>query len=352
MYADIKRIGELSKDGVFIYNIPSSGFLYVNKPFAALFGAEKKTMLEQPRLLLPYLRSEDTYYLEQCFLQLQRENSVTLTEFRLQLPPDRVTHLLCDAYLLEDCESIIGFVKDITKDKQHEDYIINYGAKKDTLLDMMTHNLSGPLLLSKNILSWLQKTYKDKTPGEINAQLRLIKESTQECLDIVNDFLREEHLESERIYIKKTRFDVLERIRETLDKLIATNRSKRFRLITDLDNVNIKTDSVKFFQVIHNLVSNAIKFTPENGEIDIMVEEKEASFVFSVRDNGIGIPPNLHAELFDKRTKAGRQGLNNELSTGLGLSIVKNLTELLGGKVWFQSQEDRGSVFSIELPKD
>ncbi|MGN6439851.1 MAG: sensor histidine kinase [Agriterribacter sp.] len=352
MYTDIKRIGALSEDGVFIYNVTSSKFIYINDAFARIFNMTEEALLEQPKLMLPLIRSEDAHYVKQCFSDLLQNNFIRLTEFRLQFADGTFRHLLCDAYLLEDRNTIIGFLKDITKEKEHEDYIVNYGAKKDTLLDMMTHNLSGPLLLSKNILDWIQQTYKDKTPGEISAQLRLIQETTQQCLDIVNDFLKEEHLESETIYIKKTRFDVLERIVATLDKLIATNKTKRFRLITELKNVNINTDSVKFFQIIHNLVSNAIKFTPDNGEIDIIIEEKQSSFVFRVRDNGIGIPDDLHQGLFDKRTKSGRNGLNNELSTGLGLSIVKNLTELLGGRVWFESQEKKGSVFSIELPKE
>lgn len=352
MYTDIKRIGALSNDGVFIYNVTNSKFIYINEAFSNIFNMEEEALMEHPKLMLPLIRSEDAHYLKQCFSELLQNNSIRLTEFRLQFADRTFRHLLCDAYMLEDRNTIIGFLKDITKEKEHEDYIVNYGAKKDTLLDMMTHNLSGPLLLSKNILDWIQQTYKDKTPGEISAQLRLIQETTQQCLDIVNDFLKEEHLESETIYIKKTRFDVLERIVATLDKLIATNKTKRFRLITELKNANINTDSVKFFQIIHNLVSNAIKFTPDNGEIDIIIEEKQSSFVFRVRDNGIGIPDDLHPGIFDKRTKSGRNGLNNELSTGLGLSIVKNLTELLGGRVWFESQEKKGSVFSIELPKE
>jgi len=216
----------------------------------------------------------------------------------------------------------------------------------------MTHNLSGPLMLSQNILRWMQETYKNKTPGEISSQLLLIQENTRQCLDIINDFLKEEHIESEKIYVKKTRFDLLERIRVTLEKLVLTNRNKKFRLITDLENLNICTDSVKFFQAVHNLVSNAIKFTSEAGEIDIIVEETEKTFIISVRDNGIGIPLALQEKLFERKTPSGRPGINNEASTGLGLSIVKALVELMDGKVSFQSEEGHGAVFSIELPKD
>jgi two-component system sensor histidine kinase VicK len=145
---------------------------------------------------------------------------------------------------------------------------------------------------------------------------------------------------------------VLERIAATMEKLIVTNKSKHFRLITDLKNLNISTDSVKFFQIIHNLISNAIKFTPDNGEIDIIVEERENSFVFSVRDNGIGIPVSMHDKLFSKNTPASREGLNKEKSSGLGLHIVQMLAGLLNAKVSFQSEENKGSTFSIEIPKE
>jgi len=341
VYSDIKHIGDLSPDGIFLYNTTSKQFDYLNNAFAGIFKTDKEILLHSPTLILPFLRTEDTYYLKSCLSELMNNNTVMNAEFRLELKPNEIVHIRCDAYKIYDSDTIAGFVKNVTREKEHEDYIINYGAKKDTLLDMMTHNLSGPLLLSKNILTWMQRTYKENTPGEISSQLHIIQDSTQQCLDIVNDFLREEHLESERIYVKKTRFDVLERIVATLDKLIATNKSKKFRLITDLKNANINTDSVKFFQVIHNLVSNAIKFTPDGGQIDILVEEMNDAFIFRVKDNGIGIPPAFHQSLFNKRSVARREGLNNELSTGLGLY-----------KVDFKTEEGKGTVFSIELPKE
>jgi len=348
----IHHIGALSQDGVFVYDLSSSKFDYVNDPFADIFSIEKELLLDQPRMVLPFLRTEDSYYLRQRYRELVKDNSITNAEFRLHFGNGDIRHLACDAYLINNGNSIAGFIKDFTRNKEHEDYIINYGAKKDTLLDMMTHNLSGPLHLSQNILRWMQETYKDKMPGEIYSELFLIQSNIQECLDIINDFLREEHMESERIYVKKTRFDVLERISATLEKLIATNKNKKFRLLTDLKNVDINTDSVKFFQIIHNLVSNAIKFTPDNGEIDILVEETEKTFIFRVRDNGIGIPANLHEKLFQKRTPSGRNGLNQEVSTGMGLHIVQTLVKLLDGKVCFESEEKKGSIFSIELPKE
>lgn len=351
MYNDIRRLGELSKDGVFIYDADKGSFKYINEAFASFFQLDKDTLQGQPKLMFPFIRSEDAYYLRHRLSELKQDKTISNTELRLYFKDASVKHLSCDAYVMDN-SSWIGFVKDVSKEKEHEDYIIDYGAKKDTLLDMMTHNLSGPLHLSQNILRWMQQNYKDKTPGEVHSQLHIIHENTKQCLDIVNDFLKQEHLESERVYVKKTRFDVLDRIMATMDKLMATNKNKKFTLLTNLKNLNICTDSVKFFQIIHNMVSNAIKFTPDNGIITVIVEETEATFIVRVKDDGIGIPLKLQTTLFDRRTPSGRDGLNNEMSTGLGLSIVKRLVTLLSGTIWFESEENKGSTFSIELPKD
>lgn len=352
VYNGIISIGELSKDGVFIYNITTMKFEYINESFAQIFNSDKEKLMQDPRIILSLVRSEDTYYLRHCLSDLQSCKSIANAEFRLQFPDGALKHLCCDGYLLNNPSQIAGFVKDFTKEKEHEDYIINYGARKDTLLDMMAHNLSGPLHLSQNMIRWMHEAHKEEIPQTLISQLELIQENTQHCLDIVNDFLKEEHLESERIYVKKSRFDLIERIVVTLDKMIITNRDKKFRLLTDIENLSISTDSVKFFQIIHNLVSNAVKFTAHEGQIDIIVEETKSTFIIRVRDNGIGIPAALHDTLFDKRTSARRNGLNSEESTGLGLSIVKRLTELLGGKLWFETEENKGSTFSVEFPKD
>ncbi|RYY53551.1 MAG: PAS domain-containing sensor histidine kinase [Chitinophagaceae bacterium] len=351
MHTDIARIGDLSADAVFIYDRQSHCFTYLNDVCERMLGIGREQLRSQPKQLLALIESEDSFYLDRCYHELLEKHYVGSTEFRVKVPGEGLKQLSCSAYLLGDETAIVGFVKDITLDRQHTDYIINYGAKKDTLLDMMSHNLSGPLALSNEIISWMSEHSRDRIPSEIWSQINLIKANTQECLDIVNDFLKREHLESEHIYVKKSRFDVLSRITETLDKLIETNKNKQFRLITNLENLNINTDSVKFFQIVHNLVSNAIKFTPDNGQIDIIVEETETTFIIRVRDNGIGIPPELHSVLFNNRTPAKRDGLNNQSSNGIGLSIVKKLTDLLGGTVSFNTTTGTGSEFSIELPK-
>ena len=351
-YDGIRRIGALSDDGVFIYNFAAHRFDYINKRIPEIFVQADDAILSSSRLVMQFIKAEDMHYLQSRFNELLEKGAITSTEFRLEFPDGGIRHICSDAYLMEGGTVIIGFVKDITKTKEHEDFIINYGARKDTLLDMITHNLSGPLHLSKQILDQVQKRVSDNHSSDINTQLGLLSDSTLECINIVNDFLRTEHQESAHTYVRKTRFDIIERINATLEKIKELNKDKQFRLLTHLHNLNITTDSVKFFQVIHNLLSNAIKFTPENGRIDISVEEAETNFTIGVSDSGIGIPLHLHSLIFQPRTPAGRAGLKGERSSGLGLSIVKKLVEIMGGELWFESEEKKGTTFFIQLPKE
>jgi two-component system, OmpR family, sensor histidine kinase VicK len=351
-YGDIERIGALSDDGVFIYNVPQKKFLYFNKTFSKIFNQKTKSLREDASLVTRFLKAEDTFYLRKRLAELLKTSSITSTEFRLQFDEYSIKHISCDVYALEHREVLVGFVKDVTNAKEHEDFIINTGARKDTLLDMITHNLAGPLNLTKNLLESVKKTYTDRTKKDINTDLKILLETTEQCIEIVNDFLREEHQESAHIYVKKTRFDLIERIKATVEKLKITNPDKQFRLITKLENLNISTDSVKFFQIIHNLLSNSIKFTPENGKIDIIVTEHKKNFTINIRDNGIGIPSQFHPLLFYRRNMSRRPGLKGEKSSGLGLSIARRLIELIDGQIWFKSSENKGSTFYIRLPKE
>jgi two-component system, OmpR family, sensor histidine kinase VicK len=351
-YPEIKRIGELSNDGVFIYKVDERRFHYINTAFAEIFYISHEDIYAQSRLLLDLIIFEDHHYLRSRFSDLINYGCITSTEFTIKISSGLKKHVSCDAYVLDNNTTIIGFVKDESRIKEHENYVINYGAKKDTLLDMITHNLSGPLNLSQSILNKIENSYKDEQYKDINAHIQLIRNITSDCIDIVTNLLREEHQESERIFIKKSRFDIVERVRVTLAKLVETNHDKNFTLITKLDNLYINADSVKFFQVVHNLISNAIKFTPEGGQIDITLDEHEEHFTMSVKDNGIGIPAAFHPIIFQRNEEIQRPGLKGEKSVGLGLPIVKNLVELMNGEIWFDSTEDKGSVFFVSFPKE
>lgn len=152
--------------------------------------------------------------------------------------------------------------------------------------------------------------------------------------------------------MKKTRIDVVRIVNFIFQELTQSFKHRNFVLKNSAPAIIINADEVKLLQIVVNLTSNSIKFTPHQNEIKIEVREMQNDVIIMVSDQGIGIPENLKPYIFDRHGSAGRTGLNGEKSKGLGLAICRNLTALMNGDIWFESEEGKGSAFYLRLPKD
>jgi two-component system sensor histidine kinase VicK len=124
----------------------------------------------------------------------------------------------------------------------------------------------------------------------------------------------------------------------------------RFELHCTSEEVHAELDPVKLRQVLDQLLSNAVKFTPQGGRVAVALAQQPGHVLLSVADEGVGIPERLHPVLFDRFTKARRPGLRGEKSTGLGMFITRALVERHGGRIWFESREGAGTTFYVQLP--
>lgn len=279
----------------------------------------------------------------------QLNDDSQLHSIELRLRNSRI--ISCDAYLLREQHLAILIAKDISNSKQFLNYIIEFGARKDALLDMLAHNLSGPLNLTNNLLNLVDQINNTQQYKTINSQTRLIRENTQQCIEIINSLLMEEHLASAKVFVESNRFDVVAKSRIVIERIKPFNADKEISLYPDADQIFISLDDVKYFQVVHNLISNAVKYTPPAGKVSVEIIEMEDRVVITVADNGIGIPEHLQPYVFQRNTPAARQGLKGERSIGMGLYIVKKLVELMKGELTFESKENAGTKFVVWLPK-
>ncbi|HEX7847686.1 MAG TPA: PAS domain-containing sensor histidine kinase, partial [Chitinophagaceae bacterium] len=312
----LRKVGDLSQDGAFICNPITLQVSYVNDKFASVFEKTKEELLNSSDSLLQMVSTEDISYLQHQHAKLLATGSINDAEFRLHTPGGSARHVSCDVFTVDN-ETAFGFVKDISLQKEHEDYLTTYGAKKDILLDIVAHHLSRTAKISENILNGI-RSGSDK--ASITHKLEIIHHEANRSVNIIRNFLIKEHRESENVYIRKTRFDLLQKLQTAVDKMMAANMNKKIELITTCRNLNINTDIVKFFQIIHHLVSNAVQFTPDGGDIYIAVEEYPETFVVHVHDNGTGMPIDLLGalqEYFDPATGDH----DNNLQLG-GLNVV------------------------------
>jgi two-component system sensor histidine kinase VicK len=350
IFRDIRHIGKLSHDGVFIYVLNDQRFLYINQAFVSIVEIGSKLLMDQAEVIMKLLAEEDQEYLIGRFTELLEKG--VLEEVQMRLRQNKTAKTISfSGYVTPDKNCVVGFVKDISKPKQHEDYLLKFGARKDAVMDTVAQNLITPLNLSNFTVDYIEKAIREKKFNRLESHIAVMREVTSQCIQIISDLIQEEHLESPAVHTKSTRFDLIEQLMIVLEKLRESNPDKRFKVQSDANHLLINGDDLKFMQVIHNLLSNAIKFTPPVALIETMVRHDGDWIRISVKDNGIGIPKDLQPYVFEKNTRASRPGLNGEKSNGIGLHVCQKLANLMGGSITLRSAEDHGTTVTFHLPK-
>ncbi|HEY6195821.1 MAG TPA: response regulator, partial [Candidatus Eisenbacteria bacterium] len=183
-----------------------------------------------------------------------------------------------------------------------------------------------------------------------------IRQSAESLLSIINDILDFSKIEAGKMTIEVVDFDLGQVINEVLDLLVTRTREKGLELFVDLPPgtpTDLRGDPGRLRQILLNLLGNAIKFT-EHGEVGIHVScladsETNAVIRVGVKDTGIGIPPEQQAAVFESFTQADGSTTRRYGGTGLGLTITRQLIELMGGRIWLESEPGKGSTFWFEL---
>lgn len=339
----------------FSYGIATQAFSYINPAFEQLWGIKPESIRTNPAVLLPFLHQEDGEFLTQQYQKLLESREQVQAEFRIVQADQKIKWIGISACLLHyetDQHLVGGFAADITEQKEYTQNILKYNNKKDSTLEILSHDLAAPFANIKGTISAIEEQVNQ---GDMDIQqlINFIKQDAMRGSDMIRDFVDNEFLESSQVVLHKERVNIAGRIATMMNnyKEQAYLIDKTFSLLLPEKPVFLNIDVMKFMQVMNNLVSNAIKFTHDSGSITVTVEEQEAHVLITVADNGIGIPANVQPYLFDRFTVARRAGIRGEKSTGLGMSIIKTIVELHRGEIAFESREGVGTTFYIKLPK-
>ncbi len=341
---------------VFAYAVDAAQFIYLNPAFEDVFKQKRETV--DPRSLLQTVHEEDREYVSEAYEDLLGGQTRNRMEFRVLLPDGSERWLRVKPLLVEEngTKAVAGLAEDITDFKHYSEVEHKYSHKKNAIIQILTHDLAGPLGTIQSLSSLVSTRVREYKDEALNNVVGLITETSRGSLRLIRDFLEQEFLESAETPLLKNRVNLMERFRQIVEQYQATqqNMAIQFSLSSSDPSVYALVDEIKFFQVITNLISNAVKFTPDDGKITIRVEdqEKEGKVLITIQDNGIGIPKKYHASLFDKFTKARRPGLRQEPTTGLGMSIIKTIVQWHKGRIWFESKENQGTTFFVEIPKE
>jgi len=245
----------------------------------------------------------------------------------------------------------IGVIRDITERKKAEEKLKETMELKSQFISNVSHELRTPLT---GMIEGLAIVL-DEVVGSINEKQRrfldIAKRNAERLSDLINGLLDFQKLEAGRMKLDIQSYDiekVLSEVHEIMS-LYAKKHDIELWFVSDDNLPRAEFDRAKIIQVLTNLVSNAIKFTPQGGCVSVDVRKKDDDWVTSIRDTGIGIPKKALTKIFDRFYRVNRRGKQIP-GTGLGLAIVHKIVMMHGGRIEVKSQVNQGTTFTVFLP--
>ncbi len=337
----------------------SAAIVYANSSFCAMIERDYDEIIMKPAWDFIFKDDQDRF--QKFFLSMLKGDKKTEP---LVIKIRKKNSALIDAqadwnYKRDELGRVIGFISiitDITEKIAITEELKNAKAMaeeankaKSEFLANMSHEIRTPM---NGIMGMSHLMFNTELDAIQREYLEMIKLSSDNLLNLINDILDFSKIEAKKLELEKIDFLLRDSIEHTVKVLIYKAMQKGIKIYININPAvpnALLGDPGRLRQIINNLLSNAIKFT-HRGEINIKADleskkDRSVTIHFCVSDTGIGIPPQKHKKIFEAFTQADSSITRKYEGTGLGLSISRQLIELMGGRIWVESEIGRGSSF-------
>lgn len=312
--------------------------ILINEPAAEMLNVSRETVLSQPIDSLLGLSDTNT------FEDLLEEKDSLILDYSTKKEP----------YILRANFSVIqketGFVNgliavlhDITDQEKID-------AERREFVANVSHELRTPLTTMRSYLEALADgAWKDE---EIAPNfLEVTRTETERMIRLVNDLLQLSKLDSTDYRLSKEWVNFVDFYDRIIDRFeMSKEQNVSFQRLLPTHAIFVEIDEDKMTQVLYNIISNALKYSPEGGQVTFSIKEEEEKIVVSVSDEGVGIPKENIAKIFDRFYRVDKARTRKLGGTGLGLAIAKEMVNVHGGMIWAVSDEGKGTEISFSLP--
>jgi len=253
---------------------------------------------------------------------------------------------------------LVGVMLDISELKKKElqleiqnQELAKLNNDKDRFIRILAHDLKNPFNSLLGFSELLLKNLRKYDIEKIESQIKIIHKTTHQTYELLEQILLWAKSQSGKLTLELQKIDFANEINEIINTLKNQANEKSIRLNSiETEKINFNADVNMFKTVMRNLISNAIKFTNQNGQINIYAEKNHTNTIITVSDNGIGIDKNVLPKLWEFSDNYSTEGTNKEKGTGFGLTLCKELIEKHGGTIWVESEVGKGSDFKFTLP--
>lgn len=353
-----RAIVDSSDDAIVSKNL-SGIVMSWNKGAERIFGYTAEEMIGEPIMkLLPMdRRHEETRILERLKMGERMDHYETV---RVRKDGVQIDVSLTISPIKDSDGTVIGaskIARDITEQKRVQAQIAKANEQlsranrmKAEFISTLSHELRTPL---NAILGWTQILKTDATPEDVREGVEVIERNVRTQSQLIEDLLDMSRIEAGKVLLDIQRLDLAAVISAAMEVVRAAADAKCIKLSSAFSSVEgvVMGDRNRVQQIVWNLLTNAIKFTPKEGRVHVTLQRVNSHVEIAVADNGAGITPEFHDHIFERFSQVDSSTTRRHGGLGLGLSIVKNLVELHGGTVRAKSAGlEKGSTFIVSLP--
>lgn len=256
-------------------------------------------------------------------------------------------------YLHEANETITAIHGEVQKQKDEilrkNKELISLNNEKNNLIGIVAHDLKSPLNQIKGLISLIKIT-ADNLTDETVKYIETIEKSANRLNEMIAKILDIEAIENKKLNLNIERINLSELLENCAERFKITAEAKAINLITEITpDLHANVDESFTNQIFENLISNGIKFSPNELKVVVRLKAEDDKIICSIKDEGPGLTEADMKKLFGKYQKLSAKPTGNESSTGLGLSIVKKYVESMGGQIWCESKHHEGANFFVSF---
>jgi PAS domain S-box-containing protein len=348
----LQQIFNTSPDAAVITRLEDGMIVDFNEGYTAITGYLPEDMAGKSSIGISIWKDIKDRY--QVVKLLKEKGYCDNYEARFVLKDGReITGLMSAKIInLQGVPHIISITRDITRRKQMEEKLRENNAEKDKFFSILAHDLRSPFNAFLGFTQMLVEELPSMTLEQIHQIALRMRKSATNLYGLLDNLLEWSRVQRGTIAFTPEPVVVKDIIMESLGSVLESAARKHIEFRFEIpDRLTILADSHMIGTVVRNLAANAVKYTNKGGTIKISWKVVDGNHhEFSIRDNGIGISPDLIPILFQSGTNANRPGTEGEPSSGLGLIICKDFIEKHGGRIWVESEEGAGSIFSFSIP--